>query len=1486
MTRWNPCCCDQLVILPQDMVLVRAGWYHFMVMTKDGRINVFGDAGVRSDGNTSSGEPNYFWTNGLTTRQTVGPDGINLSGGVTSCWSLTDYSIRKLKKGEDLDPYGWLLTHNGINTNQPHPYTSGDPAGKTYFGMATLYPEACNGFPFYPCINEGVRGSNAGAGLPRNIPGQDCDQSLGACCQKDKSCELTTPNRCTGYFQGIGVPCVDSNTGQGICNIPGACCISGQNNTFAQTIKTAFECAGYTLGSTADGVTAIKTTFFGNNTNWSMGFTCSPRIEITGACCTKNRDCTITSLESCLRNNGFFQGKGTTCGSTGAICDIPGLCCVSDNEGNWEQFIATAKDCTGYTFTNVYLDPRLGITCSPEALVCGFTVSNKIFFGNGTDFTLNVNCSGNATTTNDLCPYYLIEGLIGSPGVLGGSDRLWPHGYFDFFGTGSSISRPPKTIRHEELIKVRGLSGEAGITRTVLVEKYQPMAKPLTGFHPLAIPQDLQERLASKERSVIDIECGAYHNIVRLDDNSIVCWGLNSMGQCNVPEELKPDWSRLPDVNSHLKKNLICSIHAGFSTTAVVFNDGTALCWGDPDVANAVNQWDNIRISPIKRKPAILEGKARSCNGLDSEGFPDPKKPQFPANKYNNGTFNANTDWFQLWRSGTPVYPHFDLGVETKYVKPVNNSNIEPENSIPGFWCDDCNDREEVKKDFAVGMLRSGQIVTTRKNNAPTQGKNILLSRDCNIDNEYKFVAGFVNPGDGLPNYTDTTFTIDGPNGPETLNCSDVIRSLFPGRPQCSTTLPCSAYNNIAYNIEDGEDYIKPEGIGCYTSLKEGENGVFYDPNWAKGSIYNPGQQVRPQGFTGGRYPDWNRGDLSYGWETKVSATTRIRSTTSGLAGIPPECMADPILGGRCSMNLGEVTPCNDFCPSNSSFKWKTGSSLIDYFTFGNEGVPGHFRYPIHISTTLTCIAGTNTVNWVHSARLLGKGPLIARPVSDPIQAEQSLWTDGCEKHHKRYTDCGECNYVGGNSEVPDEEIGDTRTSCIYSNSRQVDEDSSGQNNPLREEDPIGPEQYPTTWMLPSRPWGSWQFKLLTGTATPPKLDMDICSWNVLKKYGCSYITISKFGDTPVLIDPYVAGTDFIPTWFVGNCVGELVDVPVAEEKTKWDETVVRGIRRGYGYWPTSNAWQSLQGRYQLQALDCNGLPECDPTSPFYVPYSGGRCGVSPFTSAKIEEAIVNCKSSKIPCNGDTPPNLFHWCYGVKDTASERGDRVVFPPAAAAPPCRGNKGTYEFCGITGCDMGLFDECNKWCFDNPAISYATGRSFGIFLRRSPWERGLSGEFIWEKHCSKTNADYSFRSYDEQGYGRDFDGVQGTKLWLTGTLYDPCPPWPRQCSSGGDCEAAGLTGLTCGTYPVWVPVPIENQSETSKTRKRYACKGYWEQDTEQYINTKKYSQNWVFQEEECEKSFNISVFSDPDIKDRFKIGSHNLIDIFIRYIGYGQ
>jgi len=526
--------------------------------------------------------------------------------------------------------------------------------------------------------------------------------------------------------------------------------------------------------------------------------------------------------------------------------------------------------------------------------------------------------------------------------------------------------------------------------------------------HPLETPTNIPG-------PVVDIVCGAYHNIIKLFDNSIMAWGLNSMGQSNVPESLLPDSLRPITVPPHPKKSKICSLHAGYSTSAVLFNDGTVLCWGDPEVSAAVNQWKHIRTSVIKLFPT--DGQQKSCIGAGSEGYPEclPGEDCTAAenwvvqDKIKNGSYNAQNDWNGEWHGGAaPAYPHFDLGVETEYVYPVNWGHVADFSSgsvdkpagyvIPGDTDEEgvdvpqysyryakkwaslggnqslCSQKNKIVKDYAVGMLRTGQIVTTRKTNAPESGKNLLYSRDCNMDAHTSRSDGVItvtNKGPainfrariGSDNQTcsDANNNCFGDN--EVFNCSTLSTPNGPYKECLPTTTICEAYKRWELGDNGGcEDngpsaQNRPEGIGCFCSADD-EDG--YDPNWAGADlIYKSAGHVRKN------YPGWNSAESTFGWSSLPVIQSRFIPTPGFYESIRAGCRGiGAVTTTICQNYFPANLKCGSECPSSDGIggniiadPGKRGAGIL-------EGTPGYFTYPTHMNSQ-GCVAGTNTVSWL-----------------------------------------------------------------------------------------------------------------------------------------------------------------------------------------------------------------------------------------------------------------------------------------------------------------------------------------------------------------------------------------------------------------------------------------------------------------------------------------------------------------------------------------
>ena len=1064
------------------------------------------------------------------------------------------------------------------------------------------------------------------------------------------------------------------------------------------------------------------------------------------------------------------------------------------------------------------------------------------------------------------------NGLVVGTGHL---EYFWPHGYFEFDGSGCTAGRSSKingvtSDRWKYLItKAHGTFGDfasvnfndyAGIT---MVEEYRPPVIPAPVGHPLRPPTVPTTGAGDAERTlkVVDIECGAYHNVVRLEDNTIMCWGLNSMGQCNVPDSLKAGIT----LGRHPKIDKIFSIHAGFSTTAVLFNDGTALCWGDPEVACHVNAWTDIRVSPIKRHNGNPNNP--SCSGAGSPGFPDPDKPEYPANKYDKPTYNANTDWFKYWRSGTPGYPHFDLGVEVDPIYPVNWNGLENQyltNPIddgcntfePKSWCAECENLStgmSIGKDFAVGMRRTGQIITTKKGPYTNPENSNLYSRDCSFDNPsvHQAVSGTVKPGDAGANYNDVKFcswcSDNGPdeNGKCPSFCGDrddlgdcrewmatngYIRKCDP------RTYPCSAYDRWkmtdTYAAYCSNGKLKPFGIGCMNS---NYMELGYDPNWAVTSNkYQAGEQVRPASTPGGRFPSWNTINASYGWSTKVAATSR-RFASSDFDLVPKPCRAPGLDPTYCGMDLGNDAPCDKFCPSNPGFRWSGAMGGVGGRAGG--GVPGYFHYPLHMATALMCIAGTNTVAWTNSAQLLGRDLVSINEATLPNNPPYSEFVlKNCQDYHfmgNIGVDCSECAYVGGNVQQHLQEIGNTTYGCIFgrpcgspSNSCYTDPDYADKNgvfnpfsiDPYFEDGQCQGRDIPTTqFAFPTRPWGPWNIMTNTGFGDPKNnINAPICHMKIAQ--SDSHVSYRTGGEGPSSLGPDLSQSlpwkaalgPGMPNWFYVFYDGV------------YDQYRGGSCRRRqfqfYDPLPNATVFGSVdptKNSYQFSAPSSQCIDEVGEINRVsidvdcYLNKNVNNCGCG----WKGISYLWTCDKAYFECNDKTAWAVdrkqdFLLNYPGRAGTNQPGDPKLPPMTLATYISK--TGQTVVTGQQGftCDGGIEDGVSRWCWNNPIISYATGRSFGVHLRASPWVRGLSGEFVWKDSC-QDNKDYFDKFTNVEFQDTTSKQTKSLKLWVSGILEDPCPPWPVDVN---------LNGITCGVYPSWVPVPATNTT-------RRADKGLW-------------------------------------------------------------
>ena len=149
----------------------------------------------------------------------------------------------------------------------------------------------------------------------------------GACCLGNGDCTISTYAGCSGYFHGVGTTCGNTgNTGGGICNQYGACCVYNKiYGSIECKILTCDECI--TLGLQNN----IQTTYHGNGSKCESVF-CASAVAGIGACCNGLGVCEQKTRLDCVKGNGFFQGVGTSClDSFGEnICSTgTGPCCLS-----------------------------------------------------------------------------------------------------------------------------------------------------------------------------------------------------------------------------------------------------------------------------------------------------------------------------------------------------------------------------------------------------------------------------------------------------------------------------------------------------------------------------------------------------------------------------------------------------------------------------------------------------------------------------------------------------------------------------------------------------------------------------------------------------------------------------------------------------------------------------------------------------------------------------------------------------------------------------------------------------------------------------------------------------------------------------------------------------------------------------------------------------------------------------------------------------
>lgn len=142
---------------------------------------------------------------------------------------------------------------------------------------------------------------------------------LGACCKSDGTCSITNAYLCDGFFHGYGTTC--GSTTDSICNKIGACCIDSGYGSSVRICEdlSCTECIGIT-GS-----------IYGGNDSTCYGISCSDLTKGVGACCDGLGGCEQLSEIQCLNKDGFYQGNNSDCFKNNiAVCSSgTGPCCIN-----------------------------------------------------------------------------------------------------------------------------------------------------------------------------------------------------------------------------------------------------------------------------------------------------------------------------------------------------------------------------------------------------------------------------------------------------------------------------------------------------------------------------------------------------------------------------------------------------------------------------------------------------------------------------------------------------------------------------------------------------------------------------------------------------------------------------------------------------------------------------------------------------------------------------------------------------------------------------------------------------------------------------------------------------------------------------------------------------------------------------------------------------------------------------------------------------
>ncbi len=173
-----------------------------------------------------------------------------------------------------------------------------------------------------------------GYGSIISINPQRAGVGMGACCDEEGNCTITTEAECTGTFQGIGTVC-DPNP----CGV-GACCVDGGCSILSESDCTAGHGYYWGDGSSCDpDPCGPILCCFSSRCEWQEPTTvlCGPDIEIVCAAATPEEcanstdhgfpNCRVIGGEDCCECNCFCDRQ------CGVCCGPDDLCCTDPDTG-------------------------------------------------------------------------------------------------------------------------------------------------------------------------------------------------------------------------------------------------------------------------------------------------------------------------------------------------------------------------------------------------------------------------------------------------------------------------------------------------------------------------------------------------------------------------------------------------------------------------------------------------------------------------------------------------------------------------------------------------------------------------------------------------------------------------------------------------------------------------------------------------------------------------------------------------------------------------------------------------------------------------------------------------------------------------------------------------------------------------------------------------------------------------------------------------